>query len=184
MAKIKVSGTIAELDGDEMTRIIWQFIKDKLITRTWTSTWTTTTGHRAPGRHRRPGHRRCANAIAKYGVGVKWPPSRRTRRGSRSSPEEDVAQPQRHDPQHPRWRDLREPIVISNIRAWYQLDQADRDRPPRAWRPVQATDFKVPARHADHQLHPDDAAPRWSSRSRASGGGGVAVGMYNYPQVH
>src|SRR6201999_2694360 len=31
MAKIKVSGTIAELDGDEMTRIIWQFIKEKLI---------------------------------------------------------------------------------------------------------------------------------------------------------
>ncbi|MEO0798704.1 MAG: NADP-dependent isocitrate dehydrogenase [Pseudomonadota bacterium] len=31
MSKIKVSGTVVELDGDEMTRIIWQFIKDKLI---------------------------------------------------------------------------------------------------------------------------------------------------------
>ncbi|MGV9298401.1 NADP-dependent isocitrate dehydrogenase [Amycolatopsis sp. NPDC003676] len=31
MAKIKVQGTVVELDGDEMTRIIWQFIKDKLI---------------------------------------------------------------------------------------------------------------------------------------------------------
>ncbi len=31
MAKIKVTGTVVELDGDEMTRIIWQFIKDKLI---------------------------------------------------------------------------------------------------------------------------------------------------------
>jgi isocitrate dehydrogenase len=31
MAKIKVQGTIVELDGDEMTRIIWQFITDKLI---------------------------------------------------------------------------------------------------------------------------------------------------------
>ena len=31
MAKIKVEGTVVELDGDEMTRIIWQFIKDKLI---------------------------------------------------------------------------------------------------------------------------------------------------------
>ena len=31
MQKIKVSGTVVELDGDEMTRIIWQFIKDKLI---------------------------------------------------------------------------------------------------------------------------------------------------------
>jgi len=31
MAKIKVTNPIAELDGDEMTRIIWQFIKDQLI---------------------------------------------------------------------------------------------------------------------------------------------------------
>ena len=31
MAKIKVKSPIVELDGDEMTRIIWQFIKEKLI---------------------------------------------------------------------------------------------------------------------------------------------------------
>jgi len=31
MSKIKVENPIVELDGDEMTRIIWQFIKDKLI---------------------------------------------------------------------------------------------------------------------------------------------------------
>ena len=31
MAKIKVEGTVVELDGDEMTRIIWQFIKERLI---------------------------------------------------------------------------------------------------------------------------------------------------------
>ncbi|HXH34951.1 MAG TPA: NADP-dependent isocitrate dehydrogenase [Plantibacter sp.] len=31
MSKIKVEGTVVELDGDEMTRIIWQFIKDSLI---------------------------------------------------------------------------------------------------------------------------------------------------------
>jgi isocitrate dehydrogenase len=31
MSKIKVEGTVVELDGDEMTRIMWQFIKDKLI---------------------------------------------------------------------------------------------------------------------------------------------------------
>ncbi|MGI9206736.1 MAG: NADP-dependent isocitrate dehydrogenase, partial [Rhodococcus sp. (in: high G+C Gram-positive bacteria)] len=31
MSKIKVEGKVVELDGDEMTRIIWQFIKDKLI---------------------------------------------------------------------------------------------------------------------------------------------------------
>jgi isocitrate dehydrogenase len=31
MAKIKVANPVVDLDGDEMTRIIWQFIKDKLI---------------------------------------------------------------------------------------------------------------------------------------------------------
>jgi isocitrate dehydrogenase len=31
MAKIKVVNPVVELDGDEMTRIIWQLIKDKLI---------------------------------------------------------------------------------------------------------------------------------------------------------
>ncbi len=31
MAKIKVVNPVVEMDGDEMTRIIWQFIKDKLI---------------------------------------------------------------------------------------------------------------------------------------------------------
>ena len=31
MSKLKVEGTIVELDGDEMTRIIWHFIKDQLI---------------------------------------------------------------------------------------------------------------------------------------------------------
>ena len=31
MGKIKVVGPVVELDGDEMTRIIWQFIKDRLI---------------------------------------------------------------------------------------------------------------------------------------------------------
>ena len=31
MNKIKVEGTVVELDGDEMTRIIWHFIKDSLI---------------------------------------------------------------------------------------------------------------------------------------------------------
>jgi isocitrate dehydrogenase len=31
MAKIKVTNPVVELDGDEMTRIIWQLIKDKFI---------------------------------------------------------------------------------------------------------------------------------------------------------
>ena len=31
MQKIKVANPVVDLDGDEMTRIIWQLIKDKLI---------------------------------------------------------------------------------------------------------------------------------------------------------
>ncbi|NCX79769.1 MAG: NADP-dependent isocitrate dehydrogenase, partial [Actinobacteria bacterium] len=31
MAKIKVNTPVVDLDGDEMTRIIWAFIKDRLI---------------------------------------------------------------------------------------------------------------------------------------------------------
>ena len=31
MAKIKVKNPVVELDGDEMTRIMWSFIKNKLI---------------------------------------------------------------------------------------------------------------------------------------------------------
>ena len=31
MAKIKVANPVVELDGDEMTRIMWSFIKNKLI---------------------------------------------------------------------------------------------------------------------------------------------------------
>ena len=31
MAKIKVKNPVVELDGDEMTRVMWSFIKNKLI---------------------------------------------------------------------------------------------------------------------------------------------------------
>jgi len=72
MSKIKVKNPVVELDGDEMTRIIWSFIKDKLIkpyldielkyfdlgieSRDKTDDQITAD---------------CAKAIQKYGVGVK-----------------------------------------------------------------------------------------------------------------
>ena len=31
MGKIKVANPVVELDGDEMTRIIWQWIRERLI---------------------------------------------------------------------------------------------------------------------------------------------------------
>ena len=38
MAKIKVTNPVVEIDSDEMTRIIWKVIKDKLIFPISTST--------------------------------------------------------------------------------------------------------------------------------------------------
>ncbi|MBQ6568486.1 MAG: NADP-dependent isocitrate dehydrogenase, partial [Treponema sp.] len=32
MAKIQMKNAVAELDGDEMTRVLWQVIKDRLLT--------------------------------------------------------------------------------------------------------------------------------------------------------
>lgn len=74
MSKIKVKNPIVELDGDEMTRVIWEFIKNKLIlpyldlgieyydlgmkSRDDTSDQITID---------------CANAIKKNGVGIKCP---------------------------------------------------------------------------------------------------------------
>ena len=72
MSKIKVKNPIVELDGDEMARVIWAFIKNKLIlpyldlkieyfdlgikSRDNTSDQITI---------------ECANAIKKHGVGIK-----------------------------------------------------------------------------------------------------------------
>jgi isocitrate dehydrogenase len=89
MAKIKVKTPVVELDGDEMTRIIWGFIKEKLILpyldidlkyfdlgieyRDQTDDQVTVDA---------------ANAIAQYGVGV------------------NVPQPEWYAAQHSGWHDL------------------------------------------------------------------------------
>ena len=86
VAKIKVDNPVVELDGDEMTRIIWQFIKDRLILpyldvnleyydlgmehRDATDDQVTIDA---------------ANAILKHGVGVKCATITLTRPASRSS---------------------------------------------------------------------------------------------------
>ena len=72
MAKIKVVNPVVELDGDEMTRIIWQFIKDKLIT----PYLDLNLEYYDLGIERRDATNdqvtvNAANAINKHGVGVK-----------------------------------------------------------------------------------------------------------------
>ncbi|TGQ73085.1 MAG: NADP-dependent isocitrate dehydrogenase [Mesorhizobium sp.] len=72
MAKIKVANPVVELDGDEMTRIIWQFIKDKLIHPYLDLTLDY---YDLGVEHRDATNDQVtidsANAIKKYGVGVK-----------------------------------------------------------------------------------------------------------------
>jgi isocitrate dehydrogenase len=72
MAKIEVKGIIVELDGDEMTRIIWQFIKDRLIHPYLDLTvdyYDLGIEHRDATDDQVTVD--AANAIKKYGVGVK-----------------------------------------------------------------------------------------------------------------
>ncbi|MEX1179859.1 MAG: NADP-dependent isocitrate dehydrogenase [Cucumibacter sp.] len=72
MAKIKVKNPVAELDGDEMTRIIWQLIKQKLILP-WLD--VTLDYYDLGIEHRDATGDQvtidAANAILKHGVGVK-----------------------------------------------------------------------------------------------------------------
>ncbi len=185
MAKIKVVNPVVELDGDEMTRIIWHFIKDQLILpyldieldyydlgiehRDATDDQVTIDA---------------ANAIKKHGVGVKCatitPDEARV---DRVRPEEDVAFAERHDPQHPRRRHLpRAHHHQQHSAAGAELDQADRHRPSRARRPVRGDRLRrAGAWHGDDDLHARRRkASRCSSRSRRFTGGGVAMGMYNF----
>ncbi len=139
MAKIKVDNPVVELDGDEMTRIIWQFIKDKLIHpyldidllyydlgmeyRDKTDDQVTIDA---------------AEAIKKVGVGVKCatitPDEARVKEFNLKT---DVALAQRHDPQHSRRHDLsRADHLQERAAPGAGLDQADHHRPPRLWRPV------------------------------------------------
>src|SRR5882757_8601915 len=72
MAKIKVANPVVELDGDEMTRIIWQFIQDKLILPYLDielKYYDLGIEHRDATRDQVTVD--AANAIKEYGVGVK-----------------------------------------------------------------------------------------------------------------
>ena len=70
MAKIKVANPVVDMDGDEMTRIIWQMIKDKLIFPFLDIPIEYyDLGIETPRRDQRPGDRRAAEAIKRWGVG-------------------------------------------------------------------------------------------------------------------
>ncbi|HEX4702325.1 MAG TPA: NADP-dependent isocitrate dehydrogenase [Pseudonocardiaceae bacterium] len=185
MAKIKVSGTIAELDGDEMTRIIWQFIKDKLIHpyldinldyydlgiehRDATDDQVTVDA---------------ANAIAKHGVGVKCA----TITPDEARVEEFGLKKMWRSPNGTIRNILggvifREPIVISNIPrlvpTWTKPIVIGRHAFGDQYR---ATDFKVPGPGTlTVTFTPTDGSqPIEMEVAEYPAGGGVALAMYNH----
>jgi isocitrate dehydrogenase len=185
MSKIKVENPVVELDGDEMTRIIWQFIKDKLILpyldidlkyydlsiqeRDATDDQITVDA---------------ANAIKRYGVGVKC---------ATITPDEDrVAE----FGLKKMWRSpngtirnilggvvFREPIVVSSIPrfvpGWTQPIIIGRHAHGDQYR---ATDFVVPgAGRVRISFTPDAADGQPLDLEVAKfDGGGIAMGMYNF----
>ena len=169
MAKIKVKNPVVELDGDEMTRIIWQFIKDQLILpyldvelkyydlgieiRDATDDQITVdAAERDQGVRRR---RQVRDDHARRGA----------RRGVR--PQADVPLAQRHDPQHPRRRHLpRADRHREHPAPGAGLDEADHHRPPRLRRPVPRRGLRRPGRRqADDDVR---AQGRRRDRSRST----------------
>jgi isocitrate dehydrogenase len=185
MSKIKVVGKVVELDGDEMTRIIWQDIKDNLIlpfldidleyydlsveNRDATDDQVTIDA---------------AHAIKKHGVGVKCatitPDEARVTEFSLKkmwkSPNGTI-------------RNIldgvvfREPIIISNVPrlvpGWTKPIIIGRHAHGDQYK---ATDFKVPGKGTVTitWTPADGGEPQTMTVADYPEAGGVAMGMYNY----
>src|SRR5690349_21105358 len=185
MAKIKVAGPVVELDGDEMTRIIWAFIKERLIHpyldvdlryfdlsiehRDATDDQVTIDS---------------ANAIKKHGVGVKCA----TITPDEARVEEFNLKKMWKSPNGTIRNILggvifREPIIISNIPrlvpGWTKPIIIGRHAHGDQYK---ATDFKVPgAGTVTLTYTPDDGStPMEFEVARYGADGGVAMGMFNY----
>ncbi|TNY38956.1 NADP-dependent isocitrate dehydrogenase [Thermomonospora catenispora] len=185
MPKIKVAGPVVELDGDEMTRIIWKFIKDKLIlpyldvdlkyydlgiqNRDATDDQVTVDA---------------AHAIKKYGVGIKCA----TITPDEARVEEFGLKQMWRSPNGTIRNILggvvfREPIIVSNIPrlvpGWTKPIVIGRHAHGDQYK---ATDFKVPGPGTLTVTYtPDDGSePIQFEVARYPEGGGVALGMYNF----
>ncbi len=185
MAKIKVVGTVVELDGDEMTRIIWQFIKDRLIhpyldvnleyydlgieNRDATDDQVTIDS---------------ANAIKRHGVGVKCA----TITPDEARVEEFGLKKMWLSPNGTIRNILggvvfREPIIISNIPrlvpGWTKPIVIGRHAHGDQYK---AANFKVPgAGKVTITFTPEDgSAPIEHVVANFPEAGGVAMGMYNF----
>jgi len=183
MSKIKVEGTVVELDGDEMTRIIWKFIKDKLILpyldvnleyydlgiekRDETDDQITIDA---------------AKAIQKHGVGIKCA----TITPDEARVEEFGLKKMWKSPNGTIRNILggvifREPIIISNVPRliphWTLPIVIGRHAFGDQYR---ATDFKVPgAGTLTVKFVPEDGSPAIEHKIFDFPGSGVAMSMYN-----
>ncbi|HEY2175320.1 MAG TPA: NADP-dependent isocitrate dehydrogenase [Mycobacteriales bacterium] len=184
MAKIKVDNPVVELDGDEMTRIIWAFIKDQLILpyldldldyydlgiehRDATDDQVTIDA---------------AHAIQRHGVGVKCA----TITPDEARVEEFGLKKMWRSPNGTIRNILggvifREPIVMSNIPryvpGWTKPIIIGRHAHADQYR---ATDFVVPGPGTVTITYtPADGGEPVEREVAEFPGGGVAVGMYNY----
>ena len=184
MAKIKVEGPVVELDGDEMTRIIWAFIKDRLIhpyldvdllyfdlsiqNRDATDDQVTVDA---------------ANAIKEHGVGVKCA----TITPDEARVEEFGLQRMYRSPNGTIRNILggvifREPIVISNIPrlvpGWTKPIVIGRHAHGDQYK---ATDFVVPGPGTVTITYtPTDGGEPVQTEIARFPAGGVAMGMYNF----
>src|SRR5687768_6291890 len=187
MSKIKVKNPVVELDGDEMTRIIWAFIKDKLILpyldvellyydlgieyRDETDDQVTIDA---------------AQAIKQYGVGVKCA----TITPDEARVEEFHLKKMWKSPNGTIRNILggvifREPIIISNIPrlvpGWTKPIIIGRHAHGDQYK---ATDFKVPGAGTVTMTFTPDAGntaePMQFEVAHYGADGGVAMGMFNY----
>lgn len=185
MSKIKVVGKVVDLDGDEMTRIIWQDIKDNLIlpfldveidyydlsiqNRDATDDQVTIDAAKAIKQH--GVGVKCATItpdearVAEFGLKKMW----KSRNGTIRNILGGVV--------------FREPIIISNIPrlvpGWTKPIVIGRHAHGDQYK---ATDFKVPGAGTVTMTYTpaDGSAPQTMQVAEYPATGGVAMGMYNY----
>ena len=185
MSKIKVTNPVVELDGDEMTRIIWDFIKQQLIvpyldidlkyydlsieSRDATDDQITIDA---------------ANAIKQYGVGVKCA----TITPDEARVEEFGLKKMWRSPNGTIRNILggvvfREPIICSNVPrlvpGWTKPIVIGRHAHGDQYK---ATDFKVPGPGKVTLTYTpaDESEPMEFEVVDMDAGGGVVMGMYNF----
>jgi isocitrate dehydrogenase len=184
MSKIKVVGTVVELDGDEMTRIIWQNIKDSLILPFLDidlDYYDLSVEHRDETDDQVTID--AAHAIRKHGVGVKCA----TITPDEARVEEFKLKKMWKSPNGTIRNILdgvvfREPIIISNVPrlvpGWTKPIIIGRHAHGDQYK---ATDFKVPGKgRVTMTWTPETGEPQTWTVADYPEHGGVAMGMYNY----